>query len=119
MPLTEPPQTPAQDHQFASFADFYPYYLNEHRHPVCRLLHFVGSWLVVIVAAYCFYRSAWWGLLSLPLIGYGFAWLGHFGFEKNKPATFRYPLYSLIGDWRMWADICLGRQPLWPRFDRA
>lgn len=95
--------------RFARFADFYPYYLQEHRNPTCRRLHFVGSTLVLL----CLGRllttgAAMWGLYAL-LCGYGFAWVGHFFFEKNRPATFKYPIYSLMGDWVMYADIWRGR----------
>lgn len=94
---------------FSRFRDFYPYYLGEHAHPVCRRLHFIGSSLVlgVIVAAIVHGDPRW--LLLAPLAGYGFAWIGHFVFEKNRPATFRHPLYSLMGDWVMYWDILRGR----------
>lgn len=101
----------ARPREFESFAAFYPYYLDEHRDRTCRRLHFVGSSLVLgcLVAAIVS-GNAWW-LLGMPLAGYGFAWVGHFGFEKNRPATFRHPLYSLMGDWVMYADILRGRIP--------
>ena len=98
--------------RYASFAEFYPFYLGEHAHPVCRRLHVVGSTLVlaIIVAVIARIVSPW-ALLALPLVGYGFAWIGHFYFEKNKPATFKYPLYSFAGDWVMYRDILIGRIP--------
>jgi hypothetical protein len=94
---------------FRTFRDFYPFYLSEHAHPTCRRLHFVGSTLVLacIVAA-ILTRSAWW-LLGAVFAGYGFAWIGHFVFEKNRPATFRHPVYSLVGDWVMFRDMLTGR----------
>jgi hypothetical protein len=92
-----------------SFAEFYPFYLSEHRNPVCRRLHFSGSLLVVFVVLYVIITGHWLVLLAVPLVGYGFAWVGHFFFEKNRPATFTYPLYSLIGDWQMFRDILSGR----------
>ncbi len=94
--------------QFASFADFYPYYLAEHSDRRCRRMHFIGSTLVLICVALALFVSPWW-LLGMPLAGYGFAWAGHFGFEKNRPATFKHPLYSLIGDWVMYAQMLRGR----------
>ena len=94
--------------QFASFADFYPYYLAEHSDRRCRRLHFIGSTLVLVCVALALFVSPWW-LLGMPLAGYGFAWAGHFGFEKNRPATFKHPLYSLIGDWVMYAQMLRGR----------
>ena len=97
------------DNAFASFADFYPYYLNEHSDVNCRRLHFIGTWLVVVVALWAVLTQTWAGLLLMPLVGYGFAWVGHFAFEKNRPATFKHPWYSLAGDWVMWKDIMVGK----------
>lgn len=95
--------------RFANFREFYPYYLSEHANAMCRRMHFVGTSLVLIVfAAAVVARDARWLWLA-PLCGYGFAWLGHFVFEKNRPATFSHPLYSLAGDWVMYADILRGR----------
>ena len=95
--------------QFRSFAEFYPYYLGEHNNPTCRRLHFVGTSLVIALLAYTIGSGKWLLLLAVPLFGYGFAWVGHFFFEKNRPATFEHPLYSLIGDFAMFRDILLGR----------
>ncbi|QCI13901.1 DUF962 domain-containing protein [Pseudomonas putida] len=95
--------------QFRSFAEFYPYYLGEHSNPTCRRLHFVGTSLVIALLAYTIGSGKWLLLLALPLFGYGFAWIGHFFFEKNRPATFTHPLYSLFGDFVMFRDILLGR----------
>lgn len=97
--------------RFASFASFYPFYLSEHRDATCRALHFAGSTLVLaLVVLALATRNAWW-LLAVPLAGYGFAWAGHFGFEKNRPATFRYPVYSLIGDWVMYWQLLTRKIP--------
>jgi len=95
--------------EYRSFAEFYPFYLSEHSNPVCRRLHFTGSLLVVFTVLYVIFTRRWLVLLAAPLIGYGFAWVGHFFFEKNRPATFTYPLYSLMGDWRMFGDILSGK----------
>ena len=95
--------------RFASFRDFYPYYLSEHQNVTCRRLHFVGSTLVLALLVLSLFTGQLMLLWLVPLAGYGFAWLGHFKFEHNKPATFRYPLYSLMGDWVMYKDILLGR----------
>ncbi|NVK58039.1 MAG: DUF962 domain-containing protein [Alteromonadaceae bacterium] len=98
-----------KEQHFASFSEFYPYYLAEHQHPVCRRLHFIGSALVISLLLLCLVTQTWMLLWLVPLAGYGFAWLGHFKFEHNKPATFRYPLYSLMGDWVMFKDILQGK----------
>ncbi len=95
--------------RFRSFAEFYPYYLAEHSNPVCRRLHYVGSLLVLALLGYVLASQAWLWLLALPVVGYGFAWIGHFGFEKNRPATFQYPFYSFLGDWVMLKDALTGR----------
>ena len=94
---------------FSSFAEFYPYYLKEHSHPVCRGLHYTGSILVLILLVYSLLTAHYLLLFLLPVTGYGFAWIGHFAFEKNKPATFQYPLYSFMGDWVMLMDFLRGR----------
>lgn len=95
--------------QFSSFAEFYPYYLSEHQNLACRRLHFVGSLLILLVLAYVIWSQTWVLLWSLPVLGYGFAWVGHFFFEHNKPATFKHPVYSFIGDWVMFKDIIIGK----------
>ena len=95
--------------RYQSFAEFYPYSLQEHSNPVCRRLHYVGSLLVLAILAYALLTQQWLWLLAMPLAGYGFAWIGHFVFEKNRPATFDYPLYSLMGDWVMLKDAFTGR----------
>lgn len=95
--------------RFSSFAEFYPYYLQEHSNATCRRLHYVGSLLVLTIIGYALMTQQWLWLLAIPLVGYGFAWVGHFVFEKNRPATFDYPLYSLMGDWVMLKDAFTGR----------
>ncbi|MCL1143402.1 DUF962 domain-containing protein [Shewanella gaetbuli] len=87
--------------EFNSFKSFYPFYLSQHQDPVCRRLHYLGSTIIIIVLLNTLINQQWWQLFWLPVIGYGFAWIGHFVFEKNRPATFKYPLYSLMGDWVM------------------
>ena len=94
---------------FGSFRDFYPFYLGEHQNRTCRRLHFVGSSLVLVILVAVLATGRWWGLWLLPMVGYGFAWVGHFFFEHNRPATFKHPLYSLAGDWVMFAQILQGR----------
>lgn len=94
---------------FESFSAFYPYYLREHSDRLCRRMHFLGSSLVLALIATAWVMGEWRVLLFLPLAGYGFAWIGHFVFEKNRPATFRHPLYSLMGDWVMYGEMLRGR----------
>jgi len=95
--------------QYASFEEFYPFYLAEHSNLTCRRLHFVGSTLVLALLVYIITSASWGMFLLLPVVGYGFAWVGHFFFEKNKPATFTYPWYSFMGDWVMYKDILTGK----------
>jgi len=95
---------------FNSFSEFYPYYLTEHSNPLCRSLHFTGTGLTFAALAAAIFISPWW-LIAMPVIGYFFAWVGHFFVEKNKPATFTYPLWSLIGDYKMFFSWLTGRLP--------
>lgn len=95
--------------KFTSFSEFYPFYLKEHGDKRCRVLHYTGSLLVLAITGYAIASGRWALLWFLPLVGYGFAWVGHFVFEKNRPATFQYPLYSLMGDWVMLKDFLTGR----------
>ena len=97
--------------RYASFREFYPFYLSEHANRTSRRLHFIGSCgVLVLVVVAIMQRDPWW-LLGALACGYGFAWAGHFVFEKNRPATFRHPLYSFMGDWVMFKDILIGRIP--------
>lgn len=97
--------------QYASFREFYPFYLSEHANRTCRRLHFAGSTLVLLVLLVACASQRWLLLALLPLLGYGFAWVGHFFFEHNRPATFTYPFYSFAGDWVMYWQIISGRIP--------
>jgi hypothetical protein len=96
--------------RYTTFHDFYPFYLAEHANPTCRRLHVIGSTLVVLVFVAALLTQHWLWLIALPVIGYGFAWIGHFFFEHNRPATFTHPLYSLVGDWVMWWQVISGRR---------
>ena len=98
-----------------NFAEFFPYYLREHAHPTCRALHYIGTTLVFGIVAYAIYTAEPVYLWLMPLVGYFFAWVGHFFIEKNKPATFTYPLWSLIGDFKMYFLFISGR--LGPQLD--
>jgi hypothetical protein len=91
------------------FDEFYRYYLTEHQNKTCRSLHFTGTLLVFVMSFLAVYRSEsylWW---FVPIVGYGFAWVGHYFFEKNKPATFTYPLWSLLSDFRMFFELLTGK----------
>lgn len=94
---------------YRSFAEFYPFYLSEHEHPVCRRLHFAGTSLGLACLIVALITLSAWFILAGLVIGYAFAWVGHFFFEKNRPATFKYPFYSFAGDWVMWKDIIVGK----------
>jgi hypothetical protein len=94
---------------FRSFVEFYPFYLREHVNRTNRVLHFVGTTLVLLLLALSAWSGHWRWLLLAPLCGYGFAWVGHFFFEKNRPATFTHPFYSFFGDWVMWKDLLTGK----------
>lgn len=96
---------------FGSFAEFYPYYLSEHQDRTCRRLHFAGSTVALVCLILLIFTGNLWWLLGAAVSGYAFAWVGHFGFEKNRPATFRHPVYSLMGDWVMYRDIWTGKIP--------
>jgi hypothetical protein len=97
------------EERFASFADFYPFYLDEHANRTSRRLHFVGTSIAAVLLAAALFTGTPGLVLAALLQGYAFAWVGHFFFEHNKPATFKYPRYSLMGDWRMWFEILTGK----------
>jgi len=95
--------------RYSNFREFYPFYLSEHRNRNCRRLHFFGSSLgLACLAAAMATANPWFIALGLVL-AYALAWVGHFVFEKNRPATFRHPLYSFAGDWVTFRDILAGR----------
>ncbi len=90
-----------EEQRYQTLKEFYPYYLTEHLDPVCRALHYTGTTLLLLVVAASIYFGNAKILFLLPVVGYAFAWVGHFVFEKNKPATFKYPLFSLASDFIM------------------
>jgi len=100
-----------------SFAEFWPFYLREHSKPRTRALHYAGTTLVVAILIFAVATARWWLLLLVPIAGYGFAWIAHFSVEKNRPATFTYPLWSLAADFRMWWMWLTGR--LDPELEKA
>jgi hypothetical protein len=104
------PITMAEE-RFQSFKEFYPFYLSEHQNKTSRTLHFIGTFIVLALLGFFIVaqkEARFW--IALPLVGYGFAWVGHAFFEKNKPATFKYPLWSLRGDFTLFFDILLGKR---------
>ncbi len=94
--------------RIASFSEFWPFYVREHSRSATRALHFVGSTVVLAIVATAIVTGRPWLLVATPLAGYGFAWVGHFAFEKNRPATFKYPVWSFLADWVMYAKILSG-----------
>ena len=98
-----------KDHRFTSFSEFYPYYLSEHRNSTCRSLHYIGSSIGLGVLLFSLTSGNFQYIPMALVAGYAFAWIGHFFFEHNNPATFRYPLWSFMGDWVMLKDFLLGR----------
>lgn len=105
----------AREHK--TFAAFWPFYLREHSRRRTRALHYAGTTLVVFILLFAVLTGRWLLLLAVPLAGYGFAWVAHFAVEKNRPATFTYPLWSLAADFKMWWLWLTGR--LAPELDRA
>lgn len=97
---------------FASFEEFYPFYLSQHQDQTCKRLHFVGSSLGLLGLGAAVVTGKKRYIAAGIVAGYGCAWVGHFFFEHNKPATFKYPLYSFMGDWVMYKDMLTGKIPL-------
>jgi hypothetical protein len=87
--------------RFRSFAEFWPFYLDEHRKHATRLVHVCGTSLAVLVILAAVLSGHLLWLIAAPVVGYGFAWVSHAFIERNRPATFTYPLWSLFGDLRM------------------
>ena len=110
MTAAAPQPTPNVPARFGSFADFYPYYLAEHENRTSRRLHVIGTTLALLLLLYALATQRFALLLVVLVVGYGFAWVGHFFFEKNRPATFKHPLYSLRGDFRLWFETIRGRR---------
>ena len=103
--------------RYQSFADFWPHYLREHSRPATRRLHYAGTGLVLLVALGALATRDWRLLVLLPLAGYGFAWFSHAAVERNRPATFTYPSWSLAADFKMWGLWVSGK--LRPELEKA
>ena len=97
------------ERRFTSFAEFWPYYLSEHSKPITRVLHYLGTVIAIALLITLIAKGRWWLFPLVVLPGYAFAWVGHFFFEKNRPATFTYPLWSFMGDWKMLALMLTGK----------
>lgn len=98
--------------EFKDFKEFYPFYLSQHQNPMCKRMHFAGTLLVCLCLLTTLITRNFYWLILLPVLGYSFAWVGHFVFEKNKPATFKHPFYSLLGDFVLFKDILLGKHKI-------
>ena len=98
--------------EFTSFEEFYPFYIDEHKNKYNKLLHFIGTWLSLVFILLMIFSGEPKYLFYALLSGYSWAWVGHFFIEKNKPATFKYPFYSFIGDWRMFREILQGKHKI-------
>jgi hypothetical protein len=99
----------AAEKKYKNFSSFYPYYLTEHGDLTNRTLHFIGTAGLLGILITAIVLQKWWMLALIPVCGYGFAWVGHFFIEKNKPATFTYPLWSLGSDFVMFWHILTGQ----------
>lgn len=100
--------------RYTSLREFYPFYLSEHQDFRCRVLHFIGTGLVLLSLLLFFLSGDWVFLALIPVLGYGFAWVGHYFFEQNRPATFQYPLYSLASDFILFWELLRGKEPFRP-----
>jgi hypothetical protein len=96
--------------RYATFAEFYPFYLSEHQNQTSRRLHFIGTSIGTLLLAAAVVSLKWWIVIVALAQGYTFAWIGHFFFEHNKPATFQYPFFSFRGDGRLWWEMLTGRR---------
>ena len=103
------------ERKYQSLKEFYPFYLSEHLNATCRILHFIGTSLLLLSFVAFWFTFNYSFLIAIPFLGYGFAWVGHFFFEKNKPATFQYPAYSLASDFLMFWDLLRGKESFRPK----
>jgi hypothetical protein len=95
--------------RIATFREFWPFYVREHARPLTRRLHFAGTLGLFVVTALALLSGRLLWLTLLPVVGYGFAWTAHFFVERNRPATFTYPLWSLAADFVMFGKMLRGR----------
>lgn len=102
--MDQPPSQPIR-----SFAEFWPYYVQEHSRPATRACHWLATTLALLLLGGAAIGQQWWLVLAAPLCGYGLAWFSHFLIERNRPATFKYPLWSLRADLKMWFLLSTGQ----------
>lgn len=95
--------------KYSNFAEFWPFYLREHAKPATRAYHYAGTSLVVLIAFAALFTGNFWLLIAMPVAGYAFAWASHAAIERNRPATFTYPGWSLAADFKMWWLWLTGR----------
>lgn len=100
--------------RYRTFHEFYPFYLTQHLNPICRVLHVIGACVSTATLLTALATGAWLVAALSPLIGYAFGWTGHFVFERNRPASFRQPIFSFLGDLAMARDVLTGRLSVRP-----
>ena len=91
------------------YKEYYQHYLSLHQNRVCKLLHFIGQCCTLIATFIIVSYQFWYAIVIIPFIVYPFAWVGHFFFEKNKPAAFNNPWMAKVSDWNMFFDIIRGK----------
>lgn len=96
-------------YKYKTLEEFYPFYLGEHSNRTSRRLHFIGTSLGLLLFVTALVTRTWWLIAVAFIQGYAFAWIGHFYFEHNKPATFKHPWLSYLGDWKMWWQVLTGK----------
>eukprot|EP00762_Andalucia_godoyi_P002585 ANDGO_03410.mRNA.1 hypothetical protein DICPUDRAFT_151843 len=101
---------PAHVRKFKSLQEFYPFYIGEHSKPLTKLFHFIGTFLVICIFLFSMWTENLGYLIYMPVAGYSFAWASHFFIEQNKPATFKYPTYSLASDFIMFYELLVGKR---------
>lgn len=99
----------SESRTYRNFREFYPFYLSEHANRTSRRLHFTGTSIAAALLVAATITQSWWLIGVAVVQGYALAWIGHFFFEHNRPATFRHPFYSFVGDWAMYRDMLAGR----------
>lgn len=95
--------------RYRTFEEFWPHYLSEHASPLSRLLHVSGTAMALAFLVLLTVSGNLWFLLAAVVVGYGFAWVGHVTIERNRPTTFRHPVWSLLGDFRLFSLACTGQ----------